>query len=107
MICLLNPVRNASKLADAQTELAFLNNADISEPSTTTDICKGSRNGIAVEVFGVFRTEIVSPVSLYLSRGAVVGACPEPDRAAGKLRTAGTAPAPPYEERIVSYIGKV
>lgn len=51
MICLLNPFRNASKLADAQTELAFLNNADISEPSTTTDICKGSRNGIAVEVF--------------------------------------------------------
>ena len=51
MICLLNPFRNASKLADAQTELAFLNNADISELSTTTDICKGSRNGIVVEVF--------------------------------------------------------
>ena len=45
-----NDTENA-ELADAQTELAFLNNADISEPSTTTDICKGSRNGIAVEVF--------------------------------------------------------
>lgn len=44
------------------------------------DSCRG---------FCAFRTEIVSPVSLYLSRGAVVGACPEPDRAAGKPRTAG------------------
>lgn len=44
------------------------------------DSCRG---------FCAFRTEIVSPVSLYLSRGAVVGACQEPDRAAGKPRTAG------------------
>lgn len=37
----------------------------------------------------------------------MVGACQEPDRAAGKSRTAGVASAPPYEGRIVSYIGKV
>ena len=88
MICLLNPFRNASKLADAQTELAFLNNADISEPSTTTDICKGSWNGIVVA-------------------GAVDGACPEPDRAAGKLQTGEERWAPPWRKRIVLYIGKV
>ena len=98
--------KTVSKLADAQTELTVLSSQpehiqvqlQISAKARGWDSCRG---------FCAFRTEIVSPVSLYLSRGAVVGACQEPDRAAGKPRTAGGASAPPYEGRIVSYIGKV
>ena len=78
MICRLNTFRNASKLADAQTELAFLNNADISKPSTTTDICKGSRMGYPSR-FLCFQDRNFSPVLLYLSLG-VAGAEPARNR---------------------------
>ena len=98
--------KTVSKLADAQTELTVLSSQpehiqvqlQISAKARGWDSCRG---------FCAFRTEIVSPVSLYLSRGAVVGACPEPDRAAGQLQTGDERWASPWRKRIVPYIGKV
>ena len=60
--------KTVSKLADAQTELTVLSSQpehiqvqlQISAKARGWDICRG---------FCTFRTEIVSPVSLYLSRG--------------------------------------
>ena len=69
MICLLNPFRNASKLADVQTELAFLNNADISEPSTTTDICKGSWMGYLSRFLCFQDRNSLTCFTLFISRG--------------------------------------
>ena len=58
--------------------------------------------------FLCFQDRNFSPVLLYLFLGVAPA---EParnrDRAAGKPRTAGGAPAPPYEARIVPYSGKV
>lgn len=61
--------KTVSKLADAQTELTVLSSQpehiqvqlQISAKARGWDICRG---------FCTFRTEIVSPVSLYLSRGS-------------------------------------
>lgn len=100
--------KTVSKLADAQTELTVLSSQpehiqvqlQISAKARGWDICRG---------FCTFRTEIVSPVSLYLSRGgggrSLPGTGPGGGKAANRGRTLGAALE--KEDRAIYWKGGV
>lgn len=99
-------VKTVSKLADAQTELTVLPSQpehiqvqlQISAKAREWDIRRG---------FCAFRTEVVSPVSLYLVLGG--GWSADRNRLGRRegREQQKIASAPPYEARIVLYSGKV